>query len=377
VRKLLHVPQNPGLDPRFLVGRPVSPASVLRYAARGRAVWDVCYARIAIRKAVELLKLRRGAKVLMPAFTCDTVSEPCRATGADVSLIRVGRDTRVDWDHADRLAADPKARALIVVHFLGFPEDLAAASEVCRRHGLTMIEDCSHGLFSLDGRKPLGTTAPLAVHGFRKSVPVVHGAALAIDRRRFAPPSAAPEGPEEGGQRHLVWLETVVRRMRSHFMATDHLPLLEMDLRGRAHVREREAYGDESPPHRIDRASRIILGHQNRAAIVRKRRANYRRLAAALGDWAVFARLPAGVCPLGFPVLVRDGNRRVARRLAEVGILFHWQTALLPAKGDSEPNALWLGRHIFTLPCHQDLGPEHVEQMIRRFRKVAGPPARR
>jgi len=371
------IPPEAGLRPEYLTGEPADAAQVLGPHAEGRAVWEASHARFALREAIRLLGLRSDDEVLMPAFCCNTVSDPITAAGAAPVLCRVTRDARLDFDDVAERAKSSRARALIAVHYLGFPEDLEAAQRVCREHDLVLIEDCSHALFSAPGGVPVGRTADLAAFSIRKTLPLGIAGALTLNPDRYAcPPPAAPE-PAEGSPR-----EDFLRQIKVLYTDFDRAVRTgESELgqpeRNRLWAQARALYASDTEAHTISRVARVVMGHADREAIVARRRANFAHLLEHLGDWALFTSLPDGVCPLGFPVLVAD--REAAKKgldEAAIGYLLHWSRKLVPAGGTEVcPEVPFLADHVMTLPIHQDCTEAHLDYLVACFTGLGIPPA--
>ena len=112
-------------------------------------------------------RLKDGDKVIAPAVSWTTTIAPItqlnlRPVLCDVDLGSLG----LDLDHLERLAADEGARALMVCHVLGIPNDMRRITEICQRHDLALIEDCCEALGSeYEGRK-VGTFGDLSTFSF-------------------------------------------------------------------------------------------------------------------------------------------------------------------------------------------------------------------
>jgi dTDP-4-amino-4,6-dideoxygalactose transaminase len=118
----------------------------------------------------------------------------------------------------------------------------------------------------------------------------------------------------------------------------------------------------------MSRLSEIVLANLDHEKIVAARRRNYFLLLGRLRDVAppVFPELPAGVCPLFYP-LVCDDKRAVQARLAERGIetVDFWSTGHPACDPAAFPEVAELRRRILELPSHQDLEPEDMAYIAR------------
>lgn len=105
--------------------------------------------------AIELLlrglDIGRGGAVAVPSQTAVASVSAIARAGARPVLVDVDPETFTI--SADGLEAALKSRhgadlkAVLAVHLYGHPADLGAVGEVCRKHGLVLLEDCaqSHG----------------------------------------------------------------------------------------------------------------------------------------------------------------------------------------------------------------------------------------
>lgn len=109
----------------------------------------------ALHLAYLLAGVGPGDEVVVPSLTfCATVNAVryCGATPVFADIC--GPD---DWtldaeDAARRLT--PKTRAIVVMHYAGYPCDVAAFARLCDDTGTVLIEDAAHGLGgSIDGRR--------------------------------------------------------------------------------------------------------------------------------------------------------------------------------------------------------------------------------
>lgn len=88
-----------------------------------------------------------GDEVILPALSFAGAAEVVRFTGAEPVLcdVRGPRDPTVDAD-AVASCIGPRTKAVLAVHLLGYPADVAALRDLCVEHGLALIEDCAHAI---------------------------------------------------------------------------------------------------------------------------------------------------------------------------------------------------------------------------------------
>ena len=105
----------------------------------------------------------------MPAFTFVASASAIRYVGATPVLCDVvsPREFNIDPDDVARRIT-PRTRAVIGVHFCGYPAQAAALRALCDEHGLKLIEDCAQAIGALlddDGRQ-VGTIGELGAFSF-------------------------------------------------------------------------------------------------------------------------------------------------------------------------------------------------------------------
>jgi dTDP-4-amino-4,6-dideoxygalactose transaminase len=111
------------------------------------------------------------------------------------------------------------------------------------------------------------------------------------------------------------------------------------------------------------------------AAIVAARRRNYFLLLARLRERVppVLGALPAGACPLFYPLAVEDkaalAARLAARRIETVDF---WRAGHPHCPPGVFPEAEALRRRVLELPVHQDLDPEDMAQLADAVEEALG-----
>ncbi|HXN81954.1 MAG TPA: DegT/DnrJ/EryC1/StrS family aminotransferase [Myxococcales bacterium] len=374
------VPCMPTIWPHMLRPRPASAAPPVfpfdqpqlryRYFARN-AVWD----------AVELLGLA-GKEVLFPAYHHGVELETLLAAGVKPLFFRVDAQMRCDFEDAKRRLTAQTA-ALYLIHYAGFPQDLAAARALADFAGVPLLEDCALSLLSRGGGTPLGATGEVSVFCLYKTLPVPNGGALLArgalrDRLGdLVEPDAAPvastashliggllsnlelrAGP--AGQR----VRQAMRGAGSWAVHHGHIPRVST---GTQHFSAGEVRLGMS------HASRWILRNQDYPGIVERRRRNYFLLYAALRDIAppVTGELMQGVCPLFYPVRLKDKAQAMARLIARgVETVDFWRVRHPAVALGEFPEVDALRAEVLELPVHQDLSPADAEHVAQSLREV-------
>jgi len=110
--------------------------------------------------------IKSGDEVITVAAGFPTTVAPIIQNGAIPVFVDVDLETHnVDVDALER-AIGPKTKAIMIAHSLGNPFDAVRIAELCKAHGLYLIEDCCDAFGAeLDG-KLVGTFGDLATLSF-------------------------------------------------------------------------------------------------------------------------------------------------------------------------------------------------------------------
>lgn len=110
--------------------------------------------------------LQRGDEVIVPALSWSTTVWPIIQMGLIPVIVDIDPVTLNLDPNAVEAAIGPRTRALMPVHVYGNPCDMDALLDICKRHGLLLVEDCCEALgASYDGRA-VGTIGDLGTYSF-------------------------------------------------------------------------------------------------------------------------------------------------------------------------------------------------------------------
>ncbi len=348
----------------------------------GNAV-DVANGTAAIALALRHAGVSRGDKVLIPAYNCPSMVEPVLAVSAQPSFYRLHRNASFDVDDIERQIG-PTTRALLVPHFFGFPQDTVAARHVCDRHGLVLIEDCAHMFFGTIAEHPVGWHGDYAIASTRKFFPIYDGGYLISSRRSLDDLATRSGGSLFDLKATVNILEesNSYRRLRALGYPLAVPRYLRDVLKRRSVARaghidgERDAGAPGSyeyiDPTTLERRtslpSRLLTRLSRLSRVIDRRRVNYRTVVDGLSDLRggrpLFAAAPA--VPYMFPLLVDDPHK-VSTELKRRGLpIWRWEESQTAGCEHSQ----YLARHLFQLPCHQELETHELEWLIATVREI-------
>jgi dTDP-4-amino-4,6-dideoxygalactose transaminase len=136
----------------------------------------VSSATAGLHLAAEACGIGPGDEVIVPTLTFTATASVIRYLGAEVVLVDVEEGSlTIDLEHAARRLT-PRCRAIMPVHFGGFPCDMNKVLSFARRHGLKVIEDAAHALPARRGSRMIGSWGSDAcVFSFYATKPITTG----------------------------------------------------------------------------------------------------------------------------------------------------------------------------------------------------------
>lgn len=354
--------------------------------------------RYALAAGIKALGLGRGDAVLLPSLNCGAEVDPMLHLGIRPVFYKIGKNLLVDCDNlVKKITEDVKA--ILVTHFLGFPQPVEQIKQICTEKNLFLIEDCAHALLSTHNGKPLGSYGDMSIFSLLKTLPVPNGGVLVINNQNIehnhSPKKAnffatcfysaellkyktcsSNNLVEENGLNLLyngIYFSLSSARFllagfRKYFNPKG-LYLVKPD--SHLFVEDLRSWG-------ISGLSKRILNRTDLGEIKSVRRRNFEYFLSHFsknerGTLPVMELHP-GVCPLFFPIILESGEKRAKlyKTLKSKGIITHpWWDRFHPEVPWNEfPDSVHLKTKLFGLPIHQDLTLKHLERVIEEFEKA-------
>ena len=333
-------------------------------------------ARSAIYQLFKMLVASGRTRVLAPDYHMGNELRAIRAAGAQVELYTIDRQGRPDVSALSRQAARG-ADVLFTIHYAGWPQPVSDLRRLCDEHGLRLVEDCALALLSQAEGRPLGSFGDYAVFCLYKTLPVLDGGLLVQNRHAFSELDHLPMRrigrAFEMGQAVELWVERFKSRAPRRGAALTAGKRLIGSMLNALRVK-RVPVGDigfnvGDTDVAISGWSERLLDRLDYEAILVNRRRNFSLLAGLLAESGIapWRHLEEGVCPLFFPLLVKD-KPAAAHKLKERGVI----ATELWNEGDPQSAALegsaarFLRRHVLELPIHQDVEEAQIRYMARQ-----------
>ena len=319
--------------------------------------------RDAVWHGVRALGLSTGDHVLVPAYHAGPEVEALVWAGLQISFYAGDQDLRPDESELERLIG-PRTRMLSVVHYIGFPQQIARWRRWCDQHGILLLEDAAQAWLASDGEAPLGSSGDLALWSVYKTVGTPDGG-VAICKAPLPAPRRSPRLPAPRlAKLHGAWLG---RRLGA-------LRLLRRDPSGEFDAVAHNKLGDPDAPPAAGTA--FLLPRLSGPEVPEQRRRNYRVLLESLSNLVPrpFGELTDGACPWFFPVWTDDKPGLIAH-LADngIGAMDFWSTPHPALDLSAFPDAAARRASTVALPVHQELKGDDLERIARATRAWLGP----
>src|ERR1035438_4822495 len=124
---------------------------------------------VAITVALQAAGIGFGDEVIVPAYTWDGTATAALAMGAVPVFADVDPDTYCLDVESTRRAITPRTKAILPVHLAMRFADMDALSDLARKHGLKLIEDCAHAHGGQYRGKGAGAIGDLGCFSFQES----------------------------------------------------------------------------------------------------------------------------------------------------------------------------------------------------------------
>jgi dTDP-4-amino-4,6-dideoxygalactose transaminase len=136
----------------------------------------------ALHLAVSTLKISKR-DILVPTITFASTAHAAVYNGAKPVFVDVDEDTlNIDLQDLEKKITK-NTKAVIAVHFGGYPVNLKKLQKICNDHKLTLIEDAAHACGSHYDGKRIGTHSDLVCFSFHpvKNLASLSGGAIALN----------------------------------------------------------------------------------------------------------------------------------------------------------------------------------------------------
>ena len=141
----------------------------------------------ALEMAAILLDIQAGDEVILPSYTFVSTANAFVLRGANLVFV----DSRADHPGMDEDLIEelitPRTKAIVVVHYAGFPVEMDKVMTLANRYQLKVVEDAAQAIDQHYQGKPLGAWGHLAAFSFHetKNIQCGEGGMLVINDPQY------------------------------------------------------------------------------------------------------------------------------------------------------------------------------------------------
>jgi dTDP-4-amino-4,6-dideoxygalactose transaminase len=316
---------------------------------------------MALHLALHLLGIKAGDEVIVPSLTFVATVNAVRYVGATPVFADVIGPHDLSIDPQDvRRKITPRTRAMVVMHYGGFPAPMGELTRLAREHGLFLVEDAAHAPGVVHEGRSLGTHGNCGCFSFysNKNITCAEGGMLVTNDAELA---------------------RRARLLRSHGMTT-----LSYE-RARGHATSYDVVELGFNYRLDDLRGALLVSQLGRLAADLERRSVLRgryvsRLGHLKGLVIPYRDHAAPTANYIFPIVLTQGTvewrDEVRRRLAERGVetSMHYPAvhrfSIYREESVALPHTEFVADHEITLPLYPRLREEQVDEVARHVEEV-------
>jgi perosamine synthetase len=137
----------------------------------------------ALHAALTLAGVQAGDEVISTPMTAEPTNTSILYSGGKVIWADVDPESgNIDPESVKKLISK-KTKAIIAVHYAGYPARLRELRDIADQWGVALIEDCAHALGATYNGRPIGTIGHFGIYSFQaiKHITTVDGGALTVE----------------------------------------------------------------------------------------------------------------------------------------------------------------------------------------------------
>ena len=140
----------------------------------------------ALEIAMILLNIGKGDEVLIPSYTFTSTANSVIMTGAKPVFVDIDKNLNIDPEKLEKKISK-KTKAIIIVHYGGFPCDMDKILKLKKKYKLFLIEDAAHAFLAKYKKNFIGTLGEIGMFSFHETKNFIsgQGGALLINDSKY------------------------------------------------------------------------------------------------------------------------------------------------------------------------------------------------
>jgi dTDP-4-amino-4,6-dideoxygalactose transaminase len=138
--------------------------------------------------ALHLSDVKAGDEVITTAFACMATNSPISTIGAKPIWVDLEEYSACISIADFEAAITPNTKAAILYHLAGYPGPARQISDICKKHGIKLIEDCDNALLAEVDDGYVGSFGDFAIYSFypNRQINTTEGGALVCKNQKDA-----------------------------------------------------------------------------------------------------------------------------------------------------------------------------------------------
>lgn len=323
--------------------------------------------RNAIKALARIIK-NDGRRVILPAYTCETVISPFIDEGFEIGYYGINTDMSLNTESLLRLIDTFQPNAVLFHSYFGFDTLSADESFIEKIHsrGITIIEDITQAVFSNHHIE----CADYYVSSLRKFLAIPDGGVLfskaELDIRGICSPN-----------QEMVRVAVEAFEQKAEYISSSYNEKLKVRFRN-GYIKLNQLIADNNQLTYINPESLRIFESCDIGYIKSKRRENFENLKAVVceidGVGLVISKMDDNASPLYLPIYVK-GNREILQKYLAENKVYCPVIWPKPSQVMCEFEATeYMYTHMLCIPIDQRYGKDdlcRIERLLREYREVA------
>jgi dTDP-4-amino-4,6-dideoxygalactose transaminase len=154
-----------------------------------RNVFVTSSAASALEIIAQLINLKKGDEVIVPAHTYCASAIPFARNGAKIIWADINFDTRTIDINDVKKKITKKTKAIVIVHLYGYAVDFNPFRKLVNRNKIFLIEDAAQAFGAEVNKKKVGTLGDfscLSFHAQKNLTTLGEGGAICVKKNKFA-----------------------------------------------------------------------------------------------------------------------------------------------------------------------------------------------
>jgi len=318
--------------------------------------------REAIGYVADLI-IKKSGIVLLPAYSCKSMSDPFLIRGWRILYYPVDYDFSVDVQYLLTVSDKYKPDIVLIMNYFGISDTKYIAESVkSRLPNIKIIEDVTHILFDLD--KLVNNQVDFLVGSIRKWIGITDGA-IAIAKNSIIHDICYVESD-------FVNLRKIALKLKEEYIHTNEVSLKQKYRRIFADAEV--SLGNGETPHQISPDSLDLLYDLNVESLKNIRRWNALKLKELIKTMPQ-VKLPRKIdiisenTPFSFPIFINERDI-IQKKMAENGIYAQILWPLCEEARKISPASEKIEKTILSIPIDQRYDCSDIEQIFNVIKKV-------